>query len=530
MIFKSVKTYVMGTLAILMFVGFGGVYIYVSSTFNTFSNTTAKESLGMLSQSIFQSLQQSMTTGDPVVMKKTVHDAAEIKGVDSLTVYRSKLVEEYYGKNDAPAADTHVKNVFASAKPVNEEIDTDAVHAIRLLKPLVTEQFCVSCHANAKVGDVLGVMDLVASLEANDERIAESETTLAIMIIVAALAMLSILSVFFSKEVLTPLNELHAKVVDLVDGDKDLTQRLVTDAAIEFSDTSESVNNFIQMIQATIIVVKELGTKNSEIAVDISTSAKDISLRINNERKIVIEATKKGEDIKVILDKSIEVAKETEQTVMNASNNLGEARELLDTLVQNVEDFMETEDALAHQLLALRSDADQVKDVLSVIKDIAEQTNLLALNAAIEAARAGEHGRGFAVVADEVRKLAERTQKSLSEIEISVGTIVQSINDVSDKMGENAQKIKELTAISGDVESKILVTGESMEQSIEIAKTSLEDSSEMVIQAELILEQISKIDDISTENHSSIEKIEEKSNNMMDVASSLKKRIDEFKS
>ncbi len=280
--FKSVKSKVIFAVLSLSILGLISISYYLSSTLSNLSNTTSKQSLSMLSESIYQTMTTSMMLGDPQVVESTLHTAKSIDGIDSLTIAKSKAVLEVYAPTENFTTNPILLDVLQNKKTMTIEKDVNGHHTIRMIRPMVAEKRCLSCHYNAEVGYTLGAMDLVLSLDKNDATISKTNMTLILSLLVSALLFAIIVGMFFVKEIFTPLDMLKEKIADLVRGDKDLTKRLAHKKGNEFGDAAEEVNHFIATIQETINIVKDLGKENSNIATEIDISVSTIVQSIND--------------------------------------------------------------------------------------------------------------------------------------------------------------------------------------------------------------------------------------------------------
>ena len=312
--------------------------------------------------------------------------------------------------------------------------------------------------------------------------------------------MLIFLVFIVKKVVLQPIEELDEVAQELSQGEADLTQRLPIKSQDELGMAMKSLNIFLDKVEAIAIEAEEEKRKVEDSSYKIEKQVQQSRLHVALADQMIngsiSNATNLRQSMLSNIDSVNKVNELNEETSLVITKVTQSTDEIIDTMVQITQMIGETR-ASSDQLGA---NVDDIYNIIALIKDISDQTNLLALNAAIEAARAGEHGRGFAVVADEVRKLAERTQKATSEVEANISVLKQNSMD----MAQNSENIERYALQSGEQLDKFKVT---LSDLVANADEIQQDNTKI---AQELFTNMAKLDHIVYKNHTYATVFEEK--------------------
>jgi methyl-accepting chemotaxis protein len=311
---------------------------------------------------------------------------------------------------------------------------------------------------------------------------------------------------------------------------KDLRMQIDTGSKDEINDIVQSLNALLNDVANAINEAKNNAIENASVAEELSHTSLQIGKRAEEESSIVEQTTKDATTVASEITDASEQSSYVYETTKNAQQSLFSAQNRLTMTLEKLTHTVEQETLINERLIQLSQEAAQVKTVLDVIGEIADQTNLLALNAAIEAARAGEHGRGFAVVADEVRKLAERTQKSLVDTNATINVILQAINDISAQMNDNAHNIQALLSSSNEVGDETSTAVSMLDKSAQASKSVVEKAANNVsLIKRAVIDKVSTINTLSSSNARSVEEIASAAEHLSKLSANLSQTLSQFK-
>lgn len=361
-----------------------------------------------------------------------------------------------------------------------------------------------------------------------DEQTSDSFTTIAMYGVIIILVSI-VLAFLVAKSILKPLYQFDESIADFANGNGDLTVRMDNFVVPEFSKLSSNFNIFITNLQS---IIKNV----ADVSVELEEETSNMRGRADKVDSLSSQQSEETEQVATAMTEMTTTAQEITSNAVSAAeaahiaeDKAQEAVSTVDTAVISVQSLAKIITDAAISMGKLESNVENISTSLNVIEEIAEQTNLLALNAAIEAARAGEQGRGFAVVADEVRQLASRTQKSTREISDVISELKVSTNEavsaMSDSNNQSEITVGQATQAGTALQEILSAVATIMDMNALIA-TATEEQSQVGVE---ISERVVVISETSNQTANVANTNRKASSNLNSKAKNLGELVSQFK-
>ncbi|WP_341781849.1 methyl-accepting chemotaxis protein [Ectopseudomonas mendocina] len=349
------------------------------------------------------------------------------------------------------------------------------------------------------------------------------------VIIVIGLLVCLVLVVGFPLLVTRPLHNLLYRIEQIADGDGDLRVRLDVLSKDELGKLSHAFNRFLDKLQP---LIREVGRVTGEVADSAKSLAGMAAANdrlISSEHAAVDQVSTAATEMSVAVHEVARNAQNAADAARHAETQSREGAQVVSATIDSIRQLAQEVESASDTIQTLEQETANIGAVLAVIKGIAEQTNLLALNAAIEAARAGEQGRGFAVVADEVRALAARTQDSTKDIQQMIERLQIGVQNAVKATHSGSARARQSVEQAAGVDQALSVTGDSVQRINDMAAQIATACEEQSSVTEEIARNISDIRDLSNEAAQTSEQSTKASQHLSELSLGLAQLVGRFR-
>tara|TARA_R110000751_G_scaffold4225_2_gene20261 strand:- start:333 stop:1961 length:1629 start_codon:yes stop_codon:yes gene_type:complete len=452
--------------------------------------------------------------------------------------------------NMQQASDRIAKYGAATVSPEGKALAADFARAFDVWKRTSLENVRMAAAGNAeqarqtsfnrgyeefsKARGLIDQMTELVNAEAAQESIEAEEDANAsharvAMVLGVGVVVCVLMIAFFPGLIINPLKDLLQRIRDIADGEGDLTKRVVVHSKDELGLLSEAVNDFLQQLQTLIQQVAESTLQVASASEEMSAIATGQEQLVNEQHLAIDQVSTAATEMSAAIHEVADNAHSTADAASTADKQGHEASDIVGQTMNDLRRLAADVAEAAGVIDNLEQDTDKIGGVLSVIEGIAEQTNLLALNAAIEAARAGEQGRGFAVVADEVRALAARTQDSTRDIQQMIQKLQAGAGQAVTVMQRGAELAAQSVERATTTESSLAETSASVMRINDMAAQIAAACEEQSQTTEDIARNISGIRDLSNQSAQSSQESRDASNALARLAATLQQQVGRFK-